>query len=252
MSRDWSPSSLALILPAFFFAYFWWGESSSGQKTNISRSLSPINPDSVILEYARAFGEEKKFHWWNNRVSIFRWSADLILWAQNVAEPGPEQLHRLEHCPPQACPVSTGPDGCISEPSVTLGQRKPGPVTPHDHRPLLQSSNLYAPQQIEAFFSWLASLISGFHKAKQLFWPNPQSSLHMVGMLLSSLLYIAPGPTVVFLQFDFTKNVCDHRSWVRQGISLQQWAGAFLLKSAADLSSKLYLIMEIPVLLAWC
>lgn len=49
--------------------------------------------------------------------------------------------------------------------------------------------------------------MSGFHKAKQLFWPNPLSSLHMVGMLLCSLLYMAPSSSVVFLQFDFTKNV---------------------------------------------
>ena len=51
-------------------------------------------------------------------------------------------------------------------------------------------SNLYTPEQIEAFFFRLASPLSGFLRATQMFSPNPLSSLRFVWeeMLFLSLL----------------------------------------------------------------
>jgi len=66
-----------------------------------------------------------------------------------------------------------------------------------------------------SLFFQLASLISGFLKATQLFSPNPLSSLRIVRvkMLLLSLLNIPVSSTVVvFLRFDFTKRLNDRRS----------------------------------------
>ena len=65
-----------------------------------------------------------------------------------------------------------------------------------------------------SLFVRLASLVSGFLKATQLFSPSPLSSLHIVRveMLLLSLLNIALHSTVTFLQFDFTKRLSDRHS----------------------------------------
>ena len=57
-------------------------------------------------------------------------------------------------------------------------------------------------------------VISGFHKATQLFSPNPFGSLHLVcvEMLLLSLLNIPLSSAVVFLLFDLTKHLSDNPS----------------------------------------
>ena len=64
------------------------------------------------------------------------------------------------------------------------------------------------------FFPRLASLISGFLKAPQLFGSNPLSSLHIVRveMLLPSLLNTDVTSTVDFLRLDVTKHLNDLQS----------------------------------------
>lgn len=66
-----------------------------------------MNPSIVILQYARAIREEKKY------IDVITWSfresVDLILWAHTVAEPRHDQLQQpqLPALPPQACTVGT-------------------------------------------------------------------------------------------------------------------------------------------------
>lgn len=125
-------------------------------------NLSPINLDIVILEYARAFGEEKN--------SIGGTTGSVYSGGQLTPFSGPRMLlnldpnncsnHRLEHCPPQAGPVGTRPDECIASSASLLTLIRPSlwdrgnlDSSPQDRRPLLQGSSLYAPKLIEAFFS---------------------------------------------------------------------------------------------------
>ena len=63
-----------------------------------------------------------------------------------------------------------------------------------------------------SLFSRLASLISGFLKATQLFRPNPLSSLHIVRveMLLLSLSSSREFCCFYFLRYDFTKRSSAH------------------------------------------
>lgn len=75
-------------------------------------------------------------NFWKQFYVVFSKSG-LIFWVHNVTEPGTEQLQ-----PPQAGPGGTGHGG-----SITLDQRKPGPIRPPSMAP---ESDLHAPQQTEA------------------------------------------------------------------------------------------------------
>lgn len=73
------------------------------------------------------------------------------------------------------------------------------------------------PGKLNLFHLGLASLISGFLRATQLFRLNPLSSLHTVHveMLLVALANTAPRAADGFPQQDFTKSlseVCQHTS----------------------------------------
>lgn len=70
-------------------------------------------------------------------------------------------------------------------------QGKSGLIRVHDlfTQPYLNPKlNIYPPQKTEACFFWVASLISCFLRAAQLFSPNPLGSLHIIHVDLLLLL----------------------------------------------------------------
>lgn len=123
---------------------------------------SPINPDSVILEYARAFGEDKN--------SIGGTTGSVYSGGQLTPFSGPRMLlnlepnncssRRWEHCPPQAGPVGTRPDGCIASSASLLTLSRPslwdrGNLDPSHHVTSVHCSRapiFTPPSKLKPFF----------------------------------------------------------------------------------------------------
>ena len=140
-------------------------------------------------------------------------STSLLIWS-SIKSTDQLNIPQIIALSPQACTVTTRHGGCITSSTslltlITLEQCKSGLIRPHDLLPFFMP-----PSKLRPFFQ-VASVISGFLKASELFSPNPLSSLHIVHveMLLLSILTIALSSTVVvFLWFDFTKRLSDHQS----------------------------------------
>lgn len=143
-------------------------------------------------------------------VQVVSWphSLDTMLW--NLGFTNCRNPH-IKELPPQAGTGGARHDGCIAASAPLLTLMRPSlwnreNLDSSDHMVFFQSLCSLANSSI---FSRLASLISGFLQATQLFSPNLLTSLCIVHveMLLLSLLYTALRSTGVFPQFDFSK--CD-------------------------------------------
>lgn len=90
-----------------------------------------------------------------------------------------------------------------------------GLIRPHDDLPLLQNPIFMHNSKLKLCFSQLASLISGFLMATQLFIYNRLRPLYIVcgKILLLSQSNIVVSATVVSLKFYFTKRLSDYHFW---------------------------------------
>ena len=104
LAQSMSENNVSRSLNHSFTVWAWWIVALSSWNISVP-SGKKKSIDGIIWSF-----------------SIFRLSADLIFWSDDVAEPRPDQLKQPQiiTLPPQTCVVDTRHDGCITSSASPL------------------------------------------------------------------------------------------------------------------------------------